>query len=108
MFSRTKKCFANLMLEDEEADEVQIIPQQSASSDVESELEADNEDEYAPFGLQSKFEASNSANLQTVQNVESEENRNFDFGSYIYTPDYFSQRFWERSPERHTKCKSKV
>ncbi|KAL3286467.1 hypothetical protein HHI36_000973 [Cryptolaemus montrouzieri] len=62
-----EKFFSNLMLEVEEADEVLIIPQQNASSDVESECETDNEDEYAPFSLQSEFEAPNSTNVQTVQ-----------------------------------------
>ncbi|KAL3284253.1 hypothetical protein HHI36_018415 [Cryptolaemus montrouzieri] len=60
-------------LEDEEADEVLIIPQQNASSDVESEFEADNDDEY---GLQSEFEAQNSTNSQILQSVEFEEIEN--------------------------------
>ncbi|KAL3266091.1 hypothetical protein HHI36_010277 [Cryptolaemus montrouzieri] len=74
--SRTEKIFAKLMLEDEEADEVLIIPQQNACSDVESEFKADNEDEYVSFGLQSEFKAPKCANLQTLQNVKFEENRN--------------------------------
>ncbi|KAL3270352.1 hypothetical protein HHI36_009400 [Cryptolaemus montrouzieri] len=75
----TKKIFANLMPEDEEADKVLIIPQQNASSDVESDFEDDNEDEYAPFGLLSEFEAPNSGNSQTLLKVEFEEN--FDIES---------------------------